>query len=83
MVTEATNPYPEGDRMMIAEAAEAKFGQLAGADLAPYREAVDILAEQIRALGIPVLMLESRQLADLTRDLRNRHRVNKEFGKAH
>ena len=29
-----------------------------------------LLAEQIRALGIPVLMLESRQLADLTRDLR-------------
>ena len=27
VVTEATNPYPEGDRMMIAEAAEAKFGR--------------------------------------------------------
>ena len=51
VVTEAANPYPEGDRMMIAEAAEAKFGQLAGADLAPYREAVDILAEQIRAVS--------------------------------
>ena len=29
-----------------------------------------LMAEQIRALGIPVLMLESRQLADLERDLR-------------
>ena len=29
-----TNPFPEGDRMMVTEASEARFGQLAGADLA-------------------------------------------------
>lgn len=51
VVTEAANPYPDGDRMMISEAPESKFGQLDGADLTAYREAVDILAEQIRAVS--------------------------------
>lgn len=45
------NPFPEGDRMMVSEAAEAKFGSLPASDLASYREAVDILMSQIMAVS--------------------------------
>ena len=47
----ATNPFPEGDRMMVTEAPEAKFGALPAADLASYREAVDIITSQIMAVS--------------------------------
>lgn len=47
--TEAVNPYPESNRMMIAEEAAAKFGQLEPGDLSSYNNAVDILLSQISA----------------------------------
>lgn len=50
-VTEAVNPIPEGNRAMISEAAEAKFGQLAAADLAGYGESVKVLLGQIMAVS--------------------------------
>lgn len=49
--TEAVNPIAESDRMMVNEAPEGKFGQLPGADLAPYEQAVDILVQQIMAVS--------------------------------
>lgn len=45
------NPFPEGDRMMISEAMEAKFGSLPAADLQSYEAAVKILAGQIMAVS--------------------------------
>lgn len=48
---EAVNPIPEGHRAMISENPEAKFGQLAAADLAGYRESVDVLLGQIMAVS--------------------------------
>lgn len=47
--TVAVNPFPEGNRMMISEAAESKFGQLEAADLRGYAEAVNVLLGQIMA----------------------------------
>lgn len=49
--TEAVNPIPEGDRAMISENAEAKFGQLEGANLDGYQSAVDVLLGQIMAVS--------------------------------
>lgn len=49
--TEAANPFPDGDRMMIAEAQESKFGQLAAADLTGYENAVNVLLGQIMAVS--------------------------------
>lgn len=46
-----TNPFPEGDRMMVTEAEAAKFGALPAADLSSYREAVDIITAQIMAMS--------------------------------
>lgn len=43
------NPFPEGDRMMISEAVEAKFGSLPAADLASYEAAVKVILGQIMA----------------------------------
>lgn len=52
--TAAVNPYPEGNRMMISEAPEAKFGQLDATDLAGYEAAVRVLQAQISAVsGLP------------------------------
>lgn len=45
------NPIPEGNRAMIAEASEAKFGQLAGADLGGYEALVRVLLGQIMAVS--------------------------------
>lgn len=50
-VIETVNPIAETDRMMVNEAPEGKFGQLAGADLAPYGQAVDVLVQQIMAVS--------------------------------
>jgi len=47
----AVNPYPEGNRMMIAEDPAAKFGQLPGSDLASYRSAVEVLVSSIMAVS--------------------------------
>lgn len=45
------NPFPEGDRMLVSEAADSKFGSLPASDLASYREAVDVLLGQIMAVS--------------------------------
>ena len=50
-VVEAVNPIPEGNRAMIAEQPEAKFGQLAAADLGGYGESVNVLLGQIMAVS--------------------------------
>lgn len=52
------NPFPETDRMMISEAHETKFGQLAGTDLAGYEAAVNVVMRQISAIsGLPEHLL--------------------------
>lgn len=50
-VTTEANPIPEGDRAMISEAPDAKFGQLPSADLAGYEAAVRVLLGQIMAVS--------------------------------
>ena len=45
------NPIPEGNRAMIAEGSEAKFGQLAGADLGGYEALVRVILGQIMAVS--------------------------------
>jgi len=50
-VLEAVNPIPEGNRAMISENAEAKFGQLAAADLGGYEASVRIFLGQIMAVS--------------------------------
>lgn len=50
-VMDTVNPIPEGNRAMISEAAEAKFGQLAAADLAGYENSVKVLLGQIMAVS--------------------------------
>ncbi len=49
--TEAVNPIPEGNRAMIAEQADAKFGQLEAANLDGYESAVSVLLGQIMAVS--------------------------------
>jgi hypothetical protein len=46
-----TNPIPEGNRAMISENEQAKFGQLPGADLTGYENAVGVLMQQIMAVS--------------------------------
>ncbi|HEY0888674.1 MAG TPA: phage portal protein [Nocardioides sp.] len=48
---EAVNPIPEGNRAMISENPDAKFGQLDAADMAAYRDAVSVLVSQIMAVS--------------------------------
>lgn len=50
-VMDAVNPIPEGNRAMISEAADAKFGQLAAADLGGYEDSVRVLLGQIMAVS--------------------------------
>ncbi|CAN5754311.1 hypothetical protein BH09ACT7_BH09ACT7_32420 [soil metagenome] len=50
-VTTEVNPIPEGHRAMISENSEAKFGQLAAADLAGYEASVRVLLGQIMAVS--------------------------------
>lgn len=47
----AVNPIPEGDRAMISEAPDAKFGQLPSADMAAYSDSVNVLLGQIMAVS--------------------------------
>ncbi|WP_447643364.1 phage portal protein [Nocardioides zeae] len=47
----AVNPFPEGDRMMIAEDVEARFGSLPAADLQSYEAAVRVILGQIMAVS--------------------------------
>jgi Phage portal protein, SPP1 Gp6-like len=50
VVTEA-NPIPEGNRAMISENDQAKFGQLQGADLTGYENVVNVLLGEIMAVS--------------------------------
>lgn len=50
-VMEAVNPIPEGNRSMLSESDQAKFGQLPGADLAGYEAACRIWLQQIMAVS--------------------------------
>lgn len=45
------NPIPEGHRAMISENADAKFGQLAAADLAGYEASVRVILGQVMAVS--------------------------------
>lgn len=47
--TQAVNPFPEGNRMLLGENENAKFGQLASADLGGYEASVRVLLGQIMA----------------------------------
>lgn len=47
----AINPIPEGDRAMISESPDTKFGQLPSADLTGYENAVTVLLGQIQAVS--------------------------------
>ena len=44
------SPFQDSDDMWIAEEAEAKFGQLPGADMNGYRTGVDLVMQQIMAV---------------------------------
>lgn len=48
---DAVNPIPEGNRAMISENPDAKFGQLAAADLAGYEASVRVVLGQIMAVS--------------------------------
>ena len=50
-VMDVVNPIPEGDRAMISESDQAKFGQLAAADLGGYEASVRVLLGQIMAVS--------------------------------
>jgi len=45
------NPIPEGNRAMVSENPDAKFGQLPSADMAAYKDAVNVLLGQIMAVS--------------------------------
>lgn len=49
--TEAVNPYPENNRMMISEAPDTKFGQLQAAGLEGYESGIRTLQAQISAVS--------------------------------
>lgn len=54
----AVNPISEGDRLMVNEAPDGKFGQLPGADLAGYQTAIQTVMRLISATtGLPDHML--------------------------
>lgn len=44
------SPFKDSDDLWISEQSEAKFGQLAGADLGGYKTAVDLIIQQIMAV---------------------------------
>ncbi len=55
---EPENPFGETDRMMVSESPDTKFGQLPGADLAGYENAVGVIMRQISAVsGMPEHLL--------------------------
>lgn len=52
------SPFKDSDDLWISEQAEAKFGQLAGADLSGYKTAVDLIMQQIMAVtALPAHMV--------------------------
>lgn len=50
-VMDTVNPIPEGNRSMLSENEQAKFGQLPGAELGGYTAAVQIWLQQIMAVS--------------------------------
>lgn len=50
-VMDAVNPIPEGNRAMISENDQAKFGQLPSSDLAGYEASVRVFLGQIMAVS--------------------------------
>ena len=51
---EEVSPIAEGDRLMISEEPDTKFGQLPGTDLAGYQTAIGTILRQISAVtGLP------------------------------
>jgi hypothetical protein len=72
VVTEAVNPFPEENRMMISEAAESKFGALPAADLKTFESGVRVLISQAMMVsGLPAhyvgLLQDSVTSADALR----------------
>ena len=54
----AKAPFNDADDMWISEQAEAKFGQLAGADMQGYQTSVNIIVQQIMAVtSLPAHMV--------------------------
>ncbi|ORA68290.1 hypothetical protein BST23_04205 [Mycolicibacterium elephantis] len=71
-VSETVNPFPEANRMMIAENDNAKFGQLAAADLAGFEAGVRVVISQAMMVsGLPAhyvgLLQDSVTSADALR----------------
>lgn len=51
-------PFKDSDGLWVSEQAEAKFGQLAGADMTGYQVAVDLILQQIMAVAsLPAHMM--------------------------
>lgn len=50
-ITRVENPIPEGNRAMVSESPDSRFGQLDGADLRGYENAVGIWLGQIMAVS--------------------------------
>lgn len=50
IASEPVSPFKDSDDMWITEQAEAKFGQLPGADMNGYRTGVDLVVQQIMAV---------------------------------
>ncbi|MCW2625327.1 phage portal protein [Mycobacterium sp.] len=72
VVTEAVNPFPEENRMMISEAAESRFGALPAADLKTFESGVRVLISQAMMVsGLPAhyvgLLQDSVTSADALR----------------
>lgn len=49
--TPVESPFEHGNRMFTTESADAKFGQLPGADLAGYRTAAELLRQEIMTVA--------------------------------
>jgi hypothetical protein len=72
VVTVTENPIPEGNRAMISEEKDAKFGQLSGASLDGYEASVKIWLGQIQAVSalpghLIGIMVDSPTSADALR----------------
>jgi Phage portal protein, SPP1 Gp6-like len=50
-IMDVVSPIPEGHRSMYSEKPESKFGQLEGASLTGYENAVNVLLGQVMAVG--------------------------------
>jgi len=50
-VTQAVNPIPEGNRAMLSESDQSRFGQLDGANLQGFRTSVDIFVQAIMTVS--------------------------------